>query len=153
MSIPRLYRLAQRSIVTAAGGATWEIIAPATGNRIRILELKLTQVTAVAGTYGIGRPAAKGVTPTTPIAYLSDKAGLADAGSTAAVAWGTPPTVPVAFIDRVTCPATIGAGFDLKFGDFGQEKGVELIAGTSLVIWVIATAPVCDVSALVEEYV
>lgn len=151
MALPRLYRLAQRTIVTAAGGATWEIIAPASGSKIRLLELTLTQVTAVAGTYGIGKPAAKGITPTTPVAFPCDRAGGADAVTAGAVAWGTGPTVPAAFRGRYTCPAAIGAGFDLKFGDVGRENGIEISPGESFVVWVLATAPVCDVTALIEE--
>lgn len=152
MAIPRLYRLAQRTIVTSAGAAAWEIIAPTTA-KIRVLELDVSQVAATAGVYGIGKPAAIGVTPTSPVGFLSDKSGLAAATTAGAVAWATPPTVPAAFVHRFACPASIGAGASLKFGDFGNEKGIEIAAGGSLVLWVIATAPVCDVAALIEAFV
>jgi hypothetical protein len=143
-----------RTVATAAGAASLEIIAPpvAAGNsKIRLLELSLSQVTAVAGTYGLGVPAAKGLVPTTPVAFLSDRSPAITPLTTAAVAWGTPPTVPAQFRARITCPATIGAGFDLKFGDVGRENGIEIPTGGTMVLWIIALAPVCDVTALIEE--
>ena len=141
-----IYSLSQRTIVTAAGGATWEIIPGV--RRPRILEIGLSQVTAVAGTFGIGRPAAIGIDPTTPVLFQAELQGDQAATSAAVVAWTTtPPTVPTVFFRRVTCPATIGAGFIFTF-----PRGLYCTPSTtSIVIWVIATAPVCDVWAVLDE--
>ena len=141
-----IYSLAQRTIVTAAGGATWEVIAAST-NKPKIMEIGLSQVTGVAGTYGLGRPAATGVTPTSPQAVLDEADGGGPTGlTTAAVAWGTAPTVPANFFRRITCSATIGAGVIWTF-----PRGLTLPISKSIVIWVIATAPVCDAWAVVDE--
>ena len=141
-----IYSLSQRTIVTAAGGATWEIIPGA--RRPRILEIGLSQVTAVAGTYGLGRPAAIGIAPTDPIVFSAELQGDHVALTAGAVAWATTaPTIPTLFLRRVTCPATVGAGVIWTF-----PRGLYLTPSTtSIVIWVIATAPVCDVWCVLDE--
>jgi hypothetical protein len=141
-----IYSLAQRTIATASASANWEVISTAT-NKPKVMEIGLSQNTAVAGTYGLGRPAATGVTPTSPQTVLDEGDGGGPAGlTTAAVAWGTPPTVPTNFFRRITCPATIGAGVIWTF-----PRGLTLPVSKSIVIWVIATAPVCDAWAVVDE--
>lgn len=149
MSVQRLYRLAQRSIVTTADAAAWELIAPS-DQKIKLLELSVKQVTAVAGIYGIGKPQAKGVTPTSPVVFVADRQNSDAAVTAGAVAWGTPPTVPAKFLYRSACPNTIGAGFDLNFDD-DNEEGIDILAGESLVVWILATAPVLDITALIKE--
>ncbi len=141
-----LYALAQRTISGVAATASWEIRSTA-GNKPKLATLELTQNTAVAGVYGIGTPAALGITPTTPQTFLDEGDGNGAAGNTvAAVAWGTPPTVPANFVRRYSCAATIGVGFI-----YLPPGGKGLAVSSSLVVWVIATAPVCDVSATVVE--
>jgi hypothetical protein len=133
-----IYSLSQRTIVTAAGGATWEIRTTATV-RSQLLEIGFSQVTAVAATMGLGRPQAIGVTPTTPVTFLQEDPGEPNGNTTACVAWGTGPTVPTQFFRRVTCPATIGAGVIWTF-----PRGLFVAISSSIVLWVIATAPVLD---------
>ena len=141
-----LFALSQRTIATAAAGASWEIRSTA-GNKPKILSVELTQNTAVAGVYGVGRPAAIGITPTTPQTFIDEADGnAATANTTAAVAWGTGPTVPANFLRRYSCAATIGVGFI-----YLPPGGIGLAVSSSLVIWIIATAPVCDVSASIQE--
>ena len=140
-----IYSLSQRTVVTAAGAATWEIIAGA--RRPRVLEIGLSQVTAVAGIYGLGRPAAIGVDPTTPVIFSAELVGDHIATASGAVAWSTTaPTAPALFLRRVACPATIGAGVIWTF-----PRGLYITVALSLVIWVIATAPVCDVWCVLDE--
>jgi len=140
-----IYSLSQRTVVTAAAGATWEIIAGAV-RRPRILEIGLSQVTAVAGTYGLGRPAAVGVDPV-PVLFSAELVGDHVSTVNGAVAWSTTaPTVPTLYLRRVTCPATIGAGVIWTF-----PRGLYIAATLSIVIWVIATAPVCDVWCVLDE--
>ncbi len=145
-----LLALGQRTIVTAAAGATWEIRAGA-ANKPKVLQMEFSQVTAVAATMGIGRPALIGVTPTTPQTYVDESDGNGAVGvTTSAVAWGTGPTVPANFNRRYTMAATVGVGQCVVFPG---GLGIPVLSGTvgSLVLWVIATAPVLDANAVVSE--
>lgn len=141
-----IYGLSQRTSATAAGAASWEIRSAATNAPI-VFEMGLTQVTAVAGTYGIGRPAAIGITPTTPVNFLAESHQNAPTAlTTACLAWGTGPTVPTQFARRFMCAATIGVGYLCTF-----PRGYQIPVSSSIVNWTIATAPVCDVYAVIEE--
>lgn len=141
-----LFSLAQRTTATAAASAAWEVRSTS-GNKPKLLILKLTQNTAVAGVFGVGRPGAIGVTPTSPQTFIDEADGNGATGvTTAAVAWGTGPTVPSNFFDRYSCAAAIGVGF-LEI----YPGGLGLPVSASIVIWIIATAPVCDVAAKVSE--
>lgn len=141
-----IYALSQRTTATTAANANWEVIAAA-ANKPNILAMELTQNTATAGVYGIGRPAATGITPTSPQTFVDESDGNgAAAVTTAAVAWGTGPTVPANFNRRYSLVASIGAGFAAVF-----PSGFRLAVTKSAVIWIIATAPVCDVNAVVSE--
>lgn len=140
------FALAQRTIATAAGSACWEIRSTS-ANKPRILELGISQVTAVAGVFGLGRPAAIGTTPTSPQTVVDESDGAGPVGlTTACVAWGGVPTVPANFLRRQAFPATIGAGVIWTF-----PRGLAIPVSGSIVVWVIATAPVCDVYAVVDE--
>lgn len=141
-----LYALAQRTTATAAASATWEVRSTS-ANKPKIMELGISQVTAVAGSYGIGRPGAIGTTPTSPQTFVDEGDGNAPAGNTtAAVAWGGGPTVPTNFNRRLTCAASIGVGAIFTF-----PRGLGIPVSGSIVVWIIATAPVLDVYAVVDE--
>jgi hypothetical protein len=141
-----IYSISQRTINTTAATCAWEIISTSAQVRPAILEFGLTQVTAVAATLGLGRPQAKGVTPTTPQISLAEDYNEVTGNTTVAVAWGTPPTVPTNFFRRITCPATIGAGVIWTF-----PRGLIIQSNFSIILWVIATAPVLDVYAVTNE--
>lgn len=141
-----VYALSQRTTATAAASACWEVRSGAT-NAPLILEVGITQNAATAGVYGIGRPAAIGVTPTSPQNFVAEGAANQPTSiSTAAVAWGTGPTVPANFLRRVSCAATVGVGTIFSF-----PRGLQLAVSSSMVIWLITTAPVCDVWAVIDE--
>lgn len=145
-----VYGLAQRTTATAAAAASWEIRSAAT-NAPLVTEIGLSQVAATAGVYGIGRPGAIGVTPTAPQNFVAEAvppgaAGLPTALTTACVAWGTGPTVPPNFNRRFACAATIGVGNIFTF-----LRGLMIPVSGSIVVWIIATAPVCDVWAVIDE--
>lgn len=141
-----LYGLSQRTTATSAASASWEVRSAAT-NKPRVMEVGISQVTAVAGVYGFGKPAAIGVTPTSPQNFPAENDASAPTSlSTAAVAWGTGPTVPSNFNRRVSCAATIGVGVIWTF-----PRGYDVAVSSSCIIWIIATAPVCDVWAVVDE--
>lgn len=141
-----LYSMSQRTTATAAASASWEIRSTA-GNKPKIMELGLSQNAATAGAYGIGRPGAIGVTPTSPQTWLDEQDGNGPTGlTTSALAWGTGPTVPTNFFRRISCPATIGAGVIWTF-----PRGLGIPVSNSIVVWIIATAPVCDVWGVADE--
>lgn len=141
-----LYGLSQRTTATAAASASWEVRSAST-NKPRVMEIGISQNAATAGVYGIGRPAAIGITPTSPQNFVAESdSGAPTSLSTAAVAWGTGPTVPANFNRRISCAATIGVGAILTF-----PRGLDISTSNSIVVWIIATAPVCDVWAVVDE--
>ncbi len=143
----KLISLGVRSVVVAAGAATVEIYGDGTF-KPRVRRITGYQVTAVAGSYGVGLSGAKGVTPTA-ITPLVERAWTYAPKTRLAVAWGgTVPTVPTAFYRRATAAAAIGLAFDFDFGPEGLQIDD---AATSLVLWVVATAPVLDVNIIVEE--
>jgi hypothetical protein len=141
-----IYSAAQRTTSGTAATAAWEVRSTST-NKPKIMELGLTQVAATASVFGIGRPAAIGVTPTTPVTFLDEQDGGGPAGlTTCAVAWSTGPTVPANFFRRAAFPATIGAGIIWTF-----PRGIGIPISGSIVLWVIATASVVDVYAVADE--
>jgi hypothetical protein len=141
-----IYSLSQRTIVTSAAAANWEIRTVAT-LRSQILEIGFSQVTAVAACIGVGRPSSIGLSPTSPQTFIAEDAAEPAGNTNACVAWAsTVPGVPANFFRRVTCPATIGAGVIWTF-----PRGLIIAVSTSLVLWVLATAPVLDVWAVENE--
>ena len=132
--------------VGTTGVASAEIRTAATG-KPKLMEIGLSQTAATASTYGLGRPAAIGVTPTTPITVLDESDGGGPAGlTTTAIAWGTPPTVPVQFIRRVSTPATIGAGIIWTF-----PRGLGIPISNSLVVWNLGTNSVLTIYGVLDE--
>jgi len=113
------------------------------------MEVGLTQNAATAGVYGLGRPAAIGITPTSPQTWLDEQDGNDGTCNTkSALAWGTGPTVPANFFRRISCAATIGVGV---VWTFPRGLGLPTSGILSLIIWIIATAPVCDVWGVADE--
>jgi hypothetical protein len=102
---------------------------------------------ATASTFGLGRPAAIGVTPTSPVTLLSDDPNDAASGVQTALAWsGSAPTAPTNFFERFQLPATVGAGIIVTF-----PKGIIIPVSSSLVIWNISATGVADINVRVEE--
>jgi hypothetical protein len=139
--------------VGTSGVAAAEIINSGT-KTARIRKITLFLKAATASTYGVGFPAAAGVTPTSPVAFLcpdQDYTGLVKK----AIAWATPPTVPAAMLMTQDAPATIGYKVEFDFG----EPGLVLTAGQTLVVWNSGTNSIVnltveareDVSAVVSE--
>src|SRR3990172_12259225 len=103
------YSLANLTTNVTSANAALELRTAST-DRVRLEELGASLNAATASTYGIGRPGAIGVTPTSPITWLAqDPASPAGTAQTA-LAWGTGPTVPANFFRRWNLPAQIGAG-------------------------------------------
>lgn len=131
--------------VTIANAA-WELRA-STLNKPKVLQIEVNQIGTTAGQYGIGRPAASGLTPTQPQVAIEEPDGNGAPGlTTTAIAWQTGPTVPANFNRRYTLIAALGFGFVAVFpGGFG------LPAGGSVVLWNIAATSTCNVAAVVSE--
>lgn len=136
-----LYSLRTRTTVTTTGAAAYEFRA-ASGARVQIREIGIFLAAATASTYGLGRPAAIGVTPTAPVTVIPEDWAGPVGTSTTAVAWGTGPTVPANFHRAVGLPAAIGNGVIWTFGPnefvLGPIQGAAA-AVNSFVIWNLAT--------------
>ena len=140
-----IYSLANRTTGTAAGTAALEIRSSAT-QRPRILEIGLFLAAATVSTYGLGRPAAIGVTPTSPVTVLAEDPGDPAASTVTALAWATGPTAPVAFMRRLALPNTIGTGVIWTF-----PRGLLIPVSSSIVVWNIGANGVADVYVVVDE--
>jgi hypothetical protein len=141
-----IYSVANRTSSGTIATAAQEVIA---GSNVgfRMLECGLTINAATASVFGLGTPAATGITPTTPVTVLAEDAGNTAAGNTTtALAWGTGPTVPANFYRRVSLPATIGAGMIWTF-----PRGLIVLKTKSLVLWNITADAVADTWVVVDE--
>jgi hypothetical protein len=142
-----MFAMSQRTTSGTIATASWEVRSAA-ANRPKLMEIGISINAATASVFGIGRPAAIGVGPTSPQTWLDESDGGAGTGlTTSAVAWGTTaPTVPANFFRRVSTPATVGAGIIWTF-----PRGLGLPVAGSIVVWVLATSSVADVWGVVEE--
>jgi hypothetical protein len=129
-------------IAASSGGSGMQAIGPFT----YLMELRVCMAAATASIFGIGRPAAIGVTPTTPVFLLNEQATGSSANTSTALAWGTGPTIPAAFFRRVDLPATVGVEQVFIF-----QNGLYIPPGTSIVLWNAASNGVADVNLVVEE--
>jgi len=142
------FQLGVRTSNVTSAQSLFEIIAGAMGCRLR--GINITLATAVTGAFGVGRPAAKGITPTTPITFPTVD-GVGDPSlSKIALAWGTSPTAPSPYYRRVSMPATIGAMADLVFTVVGRG-GIWIPAGGTLVLHNITGGPTLDATIEIEE--
>ncbi len=141
-----IYAGSQRTSSGSISTAAWEIRSTST-NKPKLMELGISINAATASVFGLGRPGAIGLTPTTPITWLDESDGNGPAGlTTSALAWGTGPTVPTNFFRRVSTPATIGSGIIWTF-----PRGLGLPVSGSVVLWNITATSVADVWGVVDE--
>ena len=143
-----IYSVANRTTATATGTAALELIA---GSNLgyRMLECGITINAATASVFGLGRPAATGITPTSPVTVVAEDGGnTATGNSTTALAWGTGPTAPTTYMRRVSLPATIGAGIIWTF-----PRGVIVLKTLSTVLFnpSAGSNSVADVWDVVDE--
>ena len=140
-----IYSISNRTTNVTIAVATLEFRAPA-AKRTKILEITITMAAATASVFGIGQAQAQGVTPTTPVTVIPEDPDEGVGQSQTALAWGTPPTIPLFFQRRVNLPATIGAGRIITF-----PRGRVLKPNTSLVIWNITANGVTDIDIVTDE--
>lgn len=136
--------IARRTVDGSNAAAAAELIADA-GMPCKVLQVQVTLAAATASTYGLGRPAAKGITPTSPVQLLSEQNADALKLPKTALQWGTGPTAPANFFRRVSFPATISSNIIWDFVD-----GLFVPAGGSLVLWNLAANGVVDVTFVVK---
>lgn len=130
-----------------ATGAALELIA-GVSDRARLVEFGCMITAQTVTQIGLGYPAAKGVTPTLPVTFLSEDPGDSSAcGITSALAWATAPTSPAYFYRR----ATLGLGLNGIVWTWPTGEGLLLLPSTSLVLWLFATGAVLDAWARFEQ--
>ena len=129
------------------GTAAWEIRTGATPGRAKLMELGVFLNAATASLFGLGRPAAIGITPTSPVDFAQEDPAnaLASGVLQSALAWGTGPTVPTVFLRRIGLPATIGAGVIWTF-----PKGIVIPVSDSLVLWNLGSNGAVNAYAVIE---
>lgn len=140
------YSLASRTSNVTTGNACWELRSSST-DRLYVREIGITLAAATATTLGLGRPAAIGVTPTSPVTVLPMDTGDPAGTGTVALAWGTGPTIPTQFLRRIGLPATIGAGIIWTFSD----RGLVVPVSSSLILWNLSATGVSDVYVEIDE--
>lgn len=124
-----------------------EIVAASTG-RLRIVEIRISITAPTASTFGIGRPAAKGVNPSATKLFQSMQANGAGVHSIS-TAWGggTAPTIPAEFYFRGNTAATIGNFF------VWQPEDLWVPPSATMVVWNAAAAPnsASNISIVIES--
>lgn len=141
-----IYSLSQRTTNTTIANAGWSVISAST-NKPKIMEVGISQNTGTASTWGLGRPAANGTTPTSPVNFLDEADGGGPAGlTTACLAWTAQPTAPTQFLRRVSTPATVGAGIIWTF-----PRGLAMPISGNIVVWNITATVASDVWGVIDE--
>lgn len=140
------HEIAVRTSNVTTGAANVELIGSIV-IRSKLIEIGFTMVAATATTVGLGRPAAAGVTPTSPVTLVGEDNNDVPTTKTA-LAWGTSPTAPTVYMRRYGA-AAIGAGQIWTFprGIVLEKSG----ANNSLVLFNITGGSVMDVYFVVEE--
>jgi hypothetical protein len=137
--MPR-YEVAGLTTLTAASVPFATIVSGAS-SRMRIFEIGMFMVTAVASDIAIARSATATTTPTKILGQASDPADIAATGSIA-VAWTTIGTANAISIRRIQLPATIGSGVIWTWPDTDPLLA-PVPAATSEIMFVNRGAGVC----------
>lgn len=116
--------------VAAAAAAPYQEVRTAAADRAAVLEIGSFNNAATSSAIGFGRPAAIGITPTSPITFLAEDSGAPAGTVTTATAWGTAPTAPTNFARRAQLGATIGLGIIWTF-----PRGYIIPVSSSVVLW------------------
>jgi len=140
------FRLGNRTSNVTIANAAIELRAGAI-LRINLHEVRVHLASAAASVIGLGRPAAIGITPTTPKNLLTENTNESQASAAqTALAWVTGPTAPAEFLGRASLTANIGEFTMWKFDD-----GLEIPAGGSIVLWNITGNALMDVDFVISE--
>lgn len=140
-----VYSIARRTTNVTSGQSAHTIYTAST-DRAALLEAGIFMGAATASTYSLGRPAAAGITPTSPVLLLAEDAGGPAATVNSALAWSTSPTSPTNDLRRWASPATIGTGVIFTF-----PRGVIIAVSANFVLQNLATNGVVDSYFVVDE--
>lgn len=140
-------RLGVRTTGVGLAAPAWEIRTGATPGLWKLVELHIYLAAATASVFGLGQPAAIGVTPTTPVDFLTEHSSdvLASGVVQSALAWATPPTVPANFDERISIGGAVGNG-----GIFTFPQGIVIPVSSAMVLWNITANGAVDVVAVLE---
>lgn len=141
------YSLGVLTTGTASGAAAWEIRTSA-NVRAKVMEIGFFLNAATASTVGLGRPAAIGITPTSPVDFQPEDPANPTVSTQvqSSLAWTTGPTVPTNFLRRIGLPATAGVGVIWTF-----PQGLVIPVSSSLVLWNLALNSALNAYAIVDE--
>ena len=95
-------------------GPTHTIYTGAT-ERAMVREAGVFQASSTRSRFGLGRPAAAGVTPTSPVLFLAEDPASPASLVNSALAWATRPTNPTEVLRRWVTPVTVGVGVVFYF--------------------------------------
>src|SRR5678815_936218 len=139
-----IYSIGRRTTNVTSGAASHSILTAA-GERAALLEAGVFLAAATASTYALGRPAANGITATSPVVFEAENPG--DVAVTSSVlAWSTSPTSPTNALRRMGFPATIGVGVIFTF-----PRGVIIPVSSNFVLQNLATNGVVDSYFVIDE--
>lgn len=133
--------------ITTFTGTTSACFEARTTSAVRatVLEVSIIATAATAQSFGLGRPQAIGVTPTSPVAFQRDEPGAPVCVTTTALAWATSPTVPLVYHRRWNSAAA-GGGIIWTF-----PRGLVIPVSSSVVLWNITTTIASDVNMVIDE--
>ena len=129
--------------------AVIEFLAGAS-DRARLVELGIMLTAQTLSPVGLAYPAAKGVTPTSPVTLLSENPGdSSTCGITSALAWATPPTAPTGgyYFRR----GTLGLVSDELVWTWPKGEGILILPSTSIVLFLLAVGAALDGWAVFEQ--
>jgi hypothetical protein len=131
-----LYSLGTVTTATGIGVAAWEIRTAST-DRARLLKIAHGRTAVPAASYVIrvGRPAAIGVTPTSPVTFIADDPADPAGTVQSALAWGTGPTDPGSYFAGHRQGT---AGIFQQIWSF--PRGLVIGVSSSIVLWSEAAA-------------
>lgn len=143
-----IYSIADVVTPASSGSALWEVRTTST-DRATLIEIGMSNavdITPSAEIFKLGRPAARGITPTTPLTVLAeDEAGPAGTVQTAR-AWGTAPAAPANFF-------RIFRNFHFNAIEWVFPVGLLMAVSASFVLWTstVGTATAHQVHVVVDE--
>ena len=140
-----VYSLAVRTTDTTINHAAVELYTAATC-AIKVWEIGLTQTVGTSVAWGIGRPAAQGITPVAAVFQAEQATSDPAAKTNLSLSWGTSPSAPTAYLRRFFTLNQIGVGFILTF-----PKGLYVPASASLVVFNITASVASDVYFVIDE--
>jgi hypothetical protein len=141
------YAMSVLTTGTANAAAAWEIRTSA-NVRARLMEMGVFLNAATASLIGLGRPAAIGITPTTPVDFLPEDSADPTVASQvqSALAWATGPTAPAQFLRRIGLPAAIGNGVIWTW-----PAGLVIPVSSSIVLWNLQLNSALQAYAVIDE--